>query len=211
MLILALLMRQRSKVMKRNTIMIIVLAVLALALVFAAASFWVDFRAAQGNTRSESQVSAFSTQTEGDTFPPVIHQLTVYVDEPGYLMDSVRQGLVKGIQDRHAIPDLRVVNEMPVTTDGPVLMVEVTPQRFVWLGVYTTSDLQVKMTYAYDGDLSWKDALPVIMPPGTNIRLRGEYEVTDTSFGLMTLRGQARYLGRQVAGELIQSIDAHLY
>jgi hypothetical protein len=100
---------------------------------------------------------------------------------------------------------------MPQASDGPVLFVEVTPRQFLWLAVYTRAKLDVHMVYSSDGDLSWMDQQAVVMESSPLVRMRGDFEVADTSIGLMTLRGQARYLGRQAADELLKAIDANLY
>jgi hypothetical protein len=183
----------------------------AAILLFAAASFWLDLRMAHGTTRSESQVQTFTAGVAQGQPKPAIHQLTVYVEEPGYLQGSVRQGLVKRVQDTHGIQDLRVVSDMPQSGDGPVLFVEVTPRQFLWLAVYTRANLDVRMVYSSDGDLSWMDQQAVVMESSPLVRMRGDFDVADTTLGLMTLRGQARYLGRQTADELLKAIDANLY
>jgi hypothetical protein len=189
-----------------------IIGILAAAiLMFAAASFWLDLRMAHGSTRSESQVQTFTAGVEQGQPKPAIHQLTVYVDEPGYMQGSVRQGLVKRIQDTRGIQDLRVVSELPQPGEGPVLFVEVTPLQFLWLPVFTRANLEVHMVYSSDGDMSWMDHQAVVMESSPLERLRGDFNVADTSFGLMTLRGQARYLGRQTADELLKAIDANLY
>jgi hypothetical protein len=189
-----------------------VIGILAAAiLLFAAASFWLDLRMARGSTRSESQVQTFTAGVEQGQPKPAIHQLTVYVDEPGYLQGSVRQGLVKRTQDTRGIQDLRVVSQMPQASDGPVLFVKVTPRQFLWLPVFTRANLEVHMVYSSDGDLSWMDHQSVVMESSPLVRMRGDFDVADTSIGLMTLRGQARYLGRQAADELLKAIDANLY
>jgi hypothetical protein len=190
---------------------ILILSILAVVLVLAAASYWIDLRAAVGNTRSESQVGAYSAGVEPNQTPPPIQQLTVYVEEPGYLLRSVRQGVVKGIQDTYGIQDLRVVDEMPQAVDGSVLYVQVTPQQFIWLPVFTRADLAVRMVYSSDGELGWMDDQAVVLEESPLVRMRGDFSVADTSYGIMTLRGQARYLGRQVAAELLKAIDTHLY
>jgi hypothetical protein len=197
--------------MERRSKIGLFLILLAVLLVLAAASFWLDFRAAQGSTRSESQVTAFSAGIEPGQPKPAIHHLTVYVEEPGYLMGSVRQGVVKGMQDRHGIQDLRVANEMPQSEDGPVLYVQVTPRQFVWLPVFTRADLDIRIVYASNGDLSWMDDAAVVLEESPLLRMRGDFDVADTSYGIMTLRGQARYLGRQAAIEVLNAIDTHLY
>jgi hypothetical protein len=190
---------------------ILILSILAIVLVLAAASYWIDLRAAVGNTRSESQVGTYSAGVEPNQAPPPIQQLTVYVEEPGYLLRSVRQGVVKGIQDTYGIQDLRVVDEMPQAVDGSVLYVQVTPQQFIWLPVFTRADLAVRMVYSSDGELGWMDDQAVVLEESPLVRMRGDFSVADTSYGIMTLRGQARYLGRQVAAELLKAIDTHLY
>jgi len=190
---------------------VIILVVLAIVLALAAANFWIDFRVAHGSTRSESQVATYSAGIEQSQPKPVIEQLTVYVEEPGYLMGSVRQGLVKRIQDTRGIPDLRVVHEMPKRGDGPALYVQVTPRQFLWLPVFTRAALDIRLVYASDGDLSWMDDSAVIMETSPLIRMQGNFSVADTSLGLMSLRGQARYLGRQAAVELSKAIEMHLY
>jgi hypothetical protein len=211
LLLAALLAAERNMMMKRRKIIVLLLSLLAVALVLAAATFWLDFRAAQGNTRSESQVSTYSTGVEQGQPKPAINQLTIYVEEPGSLMKSVRQGLVKRIQDTHGIQDLRVVEEMPQGGDGPALYVQVTQRQFLWLPVFTRGALEIRLVYASDGDLSWMDDTTVIMESSPLMRMKGDFSVADTSFGLMTLRGQARYLGRQAATELVNALNTHLY
>jgi hypothetical protein len=197
--------------MERRSKVGLFLTLLAVVLVLAAASFWLDFRAAQSSTRSESQVTAVSAGVEPGQPKPPIHQLTIYVEEPGYMLRSVRQGVVKGIQDRHGIQDFRVANEMPQSEDGPVLYVQVTPRQFIWLPVFTRADLEIRIVYASNGDLSWMDDAAVVMEESPLVRMRGDFDVADTSYGIMTLRGQARYLGRQAANEVLNAIDTHLY
>jgi HAMP domain-containing protein len=197
--------------MERRSKIGLFLTLLAAVLVLAASAFWMDLRIARGSTRSESQTQAYSAGVPAGEPKPAINQLTVYVEEPGYLMGSVRQGVVKGIQDTHGIQDLRVVDEMPQTVDGPVLYVDATPEQFFWLPFFTRADFDVRAVYSSDGELGWMDDQAVVLEESPLVRMRSDFDVVDTSFGLMTLRGQSRYLGRQIASELIKAIDNHLY
>jgi hypothetical protein len=195
--------------MKRTIqIIFILLTVIILA---AAVSFWIDLRAAIGNTRAENQIASYSMGIEQGGPKPPINSLTVYVEEPWYLLGSVKQGVVKGIQDSHGIYDFRVADELPQTVDTPVLYVQVTPRLFFWLPFFTQSNLDMRTVYSSDGELAWMDEDTIIMTDSPSLRMKGAHNITDTTWGISTLRGQTRYLGRQVAEELLKAIDANLY
>jgi hypothetical protein len=197
--------------MKRNSILLIILAILIIGGLLAASIFWIDLRAAIGNTRAENQIASYSMGIEQGGPKPPINSLTVYVEEPWYLLGSVKQGVVKGIQDSHGIYDFRVADELPQTVDTPVLYVQVTPRLFFWLPFFTQSNLDMRTVYSSDGELAWMDEDTIIMTDSPSLRMKGAHNITDTTWGISTLRGQTRYLGRQVAEELLKAIDANLY
>ena len=92
-----------------------------------------------------------------------------------------------------------------------MLLVKVAPKQFLWLPFFSRSSFDVRLVYASDGTLAWMDDTSVQMTESPSIRMDGHFSLVDSSVGLMTLRGQVRYLGRQAAAELLKAVDAHLY
>jgi HAMP domain-containing protein len=188
-----------------------ILLTLVLIITLAVCAYAIDFRAAQAQTQTEDHVQSFSLGIEQGQPKPAINQLTIYVEEPAYLLGSVRQGLVKAIQDTYAIEDLRVVYDMPGPQDGAVMYVKVTPKQFIWLPLFTWANFDLRLVYASDGKLDWMDDSFVNMTESPSLRMKGQFSLTDSSMGVMTLRGQVRYLGRQIAAEFLEAIQSHLY
>lgn len=197
--------------MKHHKKILPALIALAITLLLGAAAYAIDFRAAHAQTKTEEHVQSFSLGIEQGQPKPAITQLTIYVEEPAYLLGSVRQGLVKGIQDTYAIQDLRVVYDMTDTGDGAVMYVKVTSKQFIWLPLFTWANLDLRLVYASDGKLDWMDDSFIDMTESPSLRMKGQFSLTDSSMGMMTLRGQARYLGRQIAAEFLEAIQFHLY
>lgn len=188
-----------------------ILLTLVLIITLAVCAYAIDFRAAHAQTQTKDHVQSFSLGIEQGQPKPAITQLTIYVEEPAYLLGSVRQGLVKAIQDTYAIEDLRVVYEMPGPQDGAVMYVKVTSKQFIWLPLFTWANLDLRLVYASDGKLDWMDDSFIDMTESPSLRMKGQFSLTDSSMGMMTLRGQARYLGRQIAAEFLEAIQFHLY
>jgi hypothetical protein len=188
-----------------------ILLTILILVILVVAAYGIDFRAAHAQTKTKDHVQSFSLGIEQGQAKPVITQLTIYVEEPAYLLGSVRQGLVKAIQDTYAIEDLRVVYDMPGPQDGAVMYVKVTPKQFIWLPLFTWANFDLRLVYASDGELDWLDDSFIDMTESPSLRMKGQLSLTDSSMGVMTLRGQARYLGRQIAAEFLEAIQFHLY
>lgn len=82
-----------------------------------------------------------------------------------------------------------------------------------WPPVYAHTSLQFEAAYASNGDVSFRESEPTQFHSAGDQAVgqyEGHYQLTDRSWGVMSLPGYRDYLARQVAVTLLTSMQEQL-
>jgi hypothetical protein len=138
--------------------------------------------------------------------------VSLYVAGEDELALALRRELASQLQASDGFGEVRNLTALPAKDDLPTVVVEVAESDVTWLPVYASAGLDVTVFYSSNGDMSWRDQLPVIMSSddGPIVRLKGQFEVADRTRGLTSRVAYERYLGKGIAGEVSKSLEREL-
>lgn len=173
-----------------------------------AAFFWSDFQAATSHAGANSQVATYSSHLDGIRATQSSGELRLYVSGGDALSAVLRKQLTALLRSGPTFHSVKIEDSPPSTVGGPALMVEISQREGLWTPVRATGHLVMKIVYASNGDLSWRDDSVVRMENrGQPLRrIRGEFQLQDSTNGLISQRGYDRHLGQSVAGQVSDSL-----
>jgi hypothetical protein len=192
------------------------LAFLFLLLVLLAAAFLLlDFRALRGQTGVQSQVSTYSFGYEAGASMRHNQHLTVYINAGDDVRDALAPALRNALTDNSFFSDIAVAALPAQPSDDSVLVVTVAPNNLLWTPFYGSADLTVSVAYASDGAVAWIDEEVVNLTSEDTAaapvtRVRGEFQVEDSAYGLFSRPGYLHYLGDEIAGGIAESLQTQL-
>lgn len=185
------------------------LVALAGAGVLAAALLTLDFHASRSETRANKSMSSFSTGKAHGADAGVGRELTLVVLGDNDLTAALRKGLEANLANGQAFRDAEIAESPSSPVSNPALLVELPGQDIFWTPFYARGQLTVKVTYASDGDLSWRDDAVIRMDHlnGPALRALGDFQIEDTTIGIVSLHHYHNHLGLKVAAEVGGSIE----
>ncbi|MGE5620512.1 MAG: hypothetical protein ACM3US_14795 [Sphingomonadaceae bacterium] len=186
------------------------IAVLLLAVMLGFFFFWVDFWAAIGQTRTNSQVSTYSMTPQGSRDSGPTGTLTVFVPGDDPLEVAFKRELVSFLEKGTLFGDTRLVDSPAANPDGPAVTVEIAERDLLWTPIRAQARLMLKLAYASDGDLSWRDDRVVHMETRSEAgmrRVRAEFQVEDTSYGVISRPAYIRRIGRAIAADVQKALE----
>jgi hypothetical protein len=188
---------------------------LLLLVLLAAALILLDFRALRGQTGVQSQVSTYSFGYEEGTSMRNDQHLTVYINAGDDIREALAEALRDALADNSFFSNISVATLPARPSDDSVLVVTVAPHNLLWTPVYGRADLTVSVAYASDGAVAWIDEEVVTLTnedtatvPVT--RVRGEFQVEDSAYGIFSRPGYLHYLSDEIAGGIDESLQAQL-
>ncbi len=178
--------------MKRS--LVIAIAVLA---VLAAAFFLLNFRLMNSQTGMNSGTASGGSEgfKKSPKFAPAATGL--YVEGTGPMADAVRARVKQAIQRQDYVGEVSMINLMADRLDLPVMYIEMIPVRHFWSPVYASSEYQMNVSYATNGDVSFRNqAAPHFVMDGNPpaLQFKAMFTLTDTSTGLISYQGYQDYL-----------------
>jgi hypothetical protein len=186
------------------------LALILLALALLATVFlWPDFRIARSNTQINANSGTYSSGIEnGDRLAP-LDQLNVYVQGKDGFAAILRRELLNQLK---ADPQFGTITTLKAPLDRssqPVLYVETRDRFTFWTPIFSQSRMTVYIAYATDGDISWSGGGDVVMhmPGAPTVRVESALQVNDITAGLTSLRGYYRFMSKQIAIKISQTLD----
>ncbi len=188
--------------MRRVTIVVLAIGILA------GASWWLDFRVAASESRSESQVATYRSGAEQrvEGMQPK-HDLALYVAAEEDLAAVLREELESRLEKTPVFEEVGLLRSQPEKADRPVLVVEVGGGDSLWTPLFARSVLPVKVTYASDGETGWTGQRPVVMPSGrSTVRVEGKLQLQEETRGVTSYRAYRRMLGQQIAVEVNRAL-----
>lgn len=169
--------------------------------VLVAAFLWLDFQLARSNTQAQSTVSTARSGEPDDQGLLLNQGLLVFVEGPEDLARPLRRELARRLGVIPNLAGISVVDNPPDQVGQPVLGFEIQASNVNWTPVYARAQLNLRMIFASDGELSWRHLQNPVMELrelGT-IRVDGDFTIEDTTVGLISRPAYYRYLAEQIA------------
>jgi len=136
----------------KKLLIILPLALLALL----AAFLLLDFRLLKGQTSQISTVAASQSddfRASRDLSPAVTGLYVEGNGDEAHLLAAYVKSL---LQNQPAIGRVTDINTPSDQMDIPVVYIELVPVKYVWTPVYATAEYQLIISYASNGDISFR-------------------------------------------------------
>jgi hypothetical protein len=175
--------------------------------------FLISFRIIRSQSTVNSGVVASrqNPQTSPVAFSQLATQLVVEGDDP--LAHALRAELMRLANSDKTPGQFTFASTQDEAAQSPLLVVTLKQQSGYWTPIYARTDLQVEAAYASNGDVSFRESEPTQFHSSGDQAVRqyeGHYQLTNASWGVMSLPGYRDYLAYQVAVTLLTSWQEQL-
>jgi hypothetical protein len=198
------------KKMKKSMLGWIILGLAGLGILFSLISFgWI--LGSQSAMTSEVVASPSNPATSPVAFSQLATQLVVEGDDT--LARALRAEITRQAKSETALGQINLGSAQDVAAQSPLLVVRLKQHSGFWTPVYARTTLQVEAAYASNGDVSFRENEPTQFHSAGDQPVRqyeGHYQLTDSSWGVMSLPGYRDYLAHQVAVTLLTSMQEQL-
>lgn len=195
--------------MKKKILGWIFLGVAGLGALF----FLFSFRIISSRSALNSEVATYHSSQEANpaAFSQLAPQLVVEGDDP--LARALRKEITRMTKNVITPGQVNLTSAQDVAAQSPLLVVSLGQQSGYWTPVYSQTDLQVEAAYASNGDVSFRESEPTKFHPSEGqgvLQYEGHYQLTDVSWGVMSLPGYQDYLAHQIAVKILTSLQDQL-
>ncbi len=175
--------------------------------------FLISFRIISSRSALNSEVAtSHPSQKAGPVaFSQPAPQLVVEGDDT--LARALRNEITRMKKTGITLGQVNLISAQDVVAQSPLLVVSLRQQSGFWTPVYSRADLQVEAAYASNGDVSFRESEPTkfhLTEGQVVIRYEGHYQLTDISWGVMSLPGYREYLAHQIAVDILTSLQNQL-
>ena len=155
-------------------------------------------------TSELEQNSQMASSSSGQNAQPQLNnpKTALYVNANDRLKRALQTEVTRRLQGQPEFGQIEVVESLEDNAGLPLLVIEVEPQDLSWTPFYARAVLKVNVAYASDGDVSFRQTVPVEFKHTTDqltVKRSGIYTFNDASWGLITNPGYMNYLGKAVA------------
>lgn len=191
--------------MKKNYGWMIVFGVLALALL---AFNFLDFHVTSSRTESGFNMG---TVRSGDTLPANMSAPFVLAYQV-HSAERLAEPLQAVLQEELAALPVVLQAERLTDTDAndqgvPLLVVKVDTERYFWTPFYARGAATAVVTFSSDGDDFWQSGDPLVLETSPAIKSRGEFTLSDASWGLISKPAYAQHLSRTLAKSIAEGLQ----
>jgi hypothetical protein len=188
--------------------LIVALLVLPLSLVF-------DFHISQSQTNTSRQVSiSRSVPGESQSQLPQSMQgqpaLVYSVRGESRLAGALRNTLGEQLDANPVLGDVMVLEPVSDFAHAPYLILEIQEANVFWIPFYATSNVQLNLAFASDGDVSFRNQSEMSMQTEDRqplIRAQGQVSLTDRSWGLLSRPAYFRLISESFSAQINQALD----
>ncbi len=171
-------------------------------LLIASALLLVQFRLMRSTTLSDSAIASGGISSSIGN--PSNTALWVSGDR---LAGRVR-ALIKGMaQNQPRFGEVSMLNAIADKFDLPVLAVDIQKQQYIWTPFYARSVYRLTVSYASNGDISFRSQPTPRFNMGDYYQLQGRYTLDDTSWGLISSPGYQDYMSERIADQVMKSLQ----
>jgi hypothetical protein len=189
------------------------IAAVLILFVLAGAFLIFNFRLMRSQTVSDSwtATSNAGTNIQDWTFAP--GNTGLYVEGEYRYLQPLRDQLTRLLNGQQKVGSVSAINLPADKADIPVIYVTVKQQQRAWTPFYATSALEVTISYATNGDISFRNTDPVSFVNTSDqpaIRYQTHYTIADRSVGLISARGYDSYLVNLIADAVQKNLQEQL-
>ncbi|GEM_PF-2181575 len=184
------------------------LFLLAALLILCVAFGLFDFRISKSQATFNSTIAS-SHQGESAIsieFAPATTGL--FVDAGAGLSQEIQTKLTKMLEDQDYTGQVSAMSAPADHMDIPVLYVVVAPIKHIWTPFYTSSEIQMSVSYATNGDISFRNQSITHFQSNGNqpaLQYQATFTITDSAFGLISYPGYQHSLAEMLTGQVVTS------
>jgi hypothetical protein len=199
-------MDTKDNAKKKSPVILIILVLIVIV-----AFLVLDFRLLQGQADKSSQVSTYEIGVDKGSRLPMSQVLDVYVIGSSQLEDELAEALSNNLAGNLTASTIEVHEGAPVSSEESVLVVDLAQPDLLWTPFYSTAAIEMQVAYASDGKVDWIDVEPVIFnDPTPSVYVRGDYQMSDSAYGVMSMPGYKTYLAESLADQIASSLNERL-
>lgn len=189
--------------MKKRWLWILLGGIAALS----AAFLFLDFHAAGSNTRAEKNIMRTSIGNQSLSLMQHKDKISIAVIGESPLVRALRRALAAQMH-KIGMEDIEMAQGLGPAYQNPVLVVRVEKPRLLWTPFFATSRFSAQVGYAFTGDTTFMEELPVILDyqNGQNLTIYAEYQITDRSWGLISRPGYQQMLADYLARDIVAAL-----
>jgi len=187
-------------------IVIITLSVVALVAPFG----WVSFRAAYSRTGRDSTMVTSNVGAQPGQIKNPAETTGLHVAGEELFQRSLQADLIRRLQQVPGFGQIQPISDPVDQAEFPYLFVEIARKDIFWTPAYGRAELEIKIAYASNGDISFRHSEPTAFHnenEAPSIKRSGKYKFTDVSWGIMSLPGYHDYLASQVATAILADLQ----
>lgn len=188
----------------------IVLIVIALVVVLlGSALILVDFKAMQSQMTRNSSIATSHYEDQTTTTQLTADQTGLFVSGDDKLARALQRELTHLLGGQIQFGEIVLVDGMSDKAEYPLLFVTLDKQDITWSPVYAHAELEVTVSYASKGDVSFRHTTPVEFKHTSDqpsMMISGQYSLADTSWGLISNPGYVNYLAKEIAKAISEDL-----
>jgi hypothetical protein len=123
---------------------------------------------------------------------------------------SLQAEITRRLQQLPEFGQIQPISDPVDQAEFPYLFVEIARKDIFWTPVYGRAELEIKIAYASNGDVSFRYSEPPTFHnenQAPSIKRSGQYKFADVSWGIMSLPGYHDYLASQVATAILADLQ----
>lgn len=170
---------------------------------------FLDLRIMKSNSSANSTTATYRSGDIDLNWKNTPVDTALYVEAPGNLRESLRKSLKPLISNKNYIGAVGDLNAPDDKLDTPQLYVQLIPVNSLWTPVYARSTYQVVVSYASNGDLSFRKTEPVRFEGKAGqpaVLFKATSNLVDTSWGVVSLRGYQSYIIEKIAKQIVENL-----
>lgn len=185
---------------------------LAIVIVVAGVLFLSGTGYLRGNTQVHSSGRSYQVGTRSGEKVPSTDQLAVYVEGSDPLASALLRELPRPLVEDMPYNAVARLTTLPEKVNAAVLVVEPEIGELAWAGVYARSSITCTVSYASDGETTWRREERPIVVGAADPLLRSRIEVTleDTTRGFVPRRAYVDHLARHLADAVAEALAHEL-
>ncbi len=170
----------------------------------------LDFRVAMSNTRTNTLVATTDSGNKLQVPMQRNEKISMVLVGESSLIRVLQNTLADQIY-KAGMGEIELVQELKPNFPNPVLVVKVGQPGPVWTPFFSMSQFSVHAGYASNGDTTYMELMEathtsIASPDPAVLKMYGEYEVNDLSWGLISRQGYNQYLADYLTQEIITAL-----
>lgn len=184
---------------------------IALVIALSASAFiLVNFSAMSSQMAHDSTLVSSAGTTQ--SIQPINPTKTgLLVTGENRLAGALQNQIIHQLQSNPAIGQFQVFNGSIDRVNYPVLLIEIEAEELLWTPMYARAILKVYVSYASDGDISFRLNQPAYFQYTGDqpaIKQSGVYAISDISWGIISSPGYINYISREIAQFIVADLKA---